>query len=125
MSHNAVAATLADGRVLVAGGERDTCGVDYCGETYVALEAASLYDPATDTWTALPPMPEPRAGGVAVTLADGSVLIVGGYNETMTSGGPTARRRISPPGSRARSGSSRGGRERDMHSTAPTSRVAG
>ena len=53
-----------------------------CGETYVASEAASLYDPATDAWTALPPMPEPRAGGVAVTLADGSVLIVGGYNET-------------------------------------------
>jgi len=87
VSHNAVAATLADGRVLVAGGERDTCGVDgLCGETYVAIEAASLYDPATDTWTALPPMPEPRAGGAAVTLTDGSVLIVGGYNETAYGG---------------------------------------
>ncbi len=85
VSHNAVASMLADGRVLVAGGERDTCGsVGLCGETYVAIEAASLYDPATDVWTALPPMPEPRAGGVAVTLTDGSVLIVGGYNETLT-----------------------------------------
>ena len=85
MSHNAVASTLADGRVLVAGGERDTCGVDgLCGETYVAIDSASLYDPATDAWTALAPMPESRAGGAAVTLTDGSVVIVGGYNETLT-----------------------------------------
>ena len=99
MSHNAVAATLADGRVLVAGGERDTCGVDgLCGETYVAIDSASLYDPATDAWTALPPMPEPRAGGAAVTLTDGSVLIVGGYNETMTFGGTDCETQDQPTG---------------------------
>ena len=82
VSHNAVAATLADGRVLVAGGEQATCGANGCGgDTYVAVESASLYDPANDTWLLLPPMPEPRAGGTPVVLSDGSVLIVGGYTE--------------------------------------------
>ena len=88
VSHNAVAATLADGRVLVAGGEQATCGADgSCGDTYVAVESASLYDPANDTWLPLPPMPEPRAGGTLVVLADGSVLIVGGYTENTPSNG--------------------------------------
>lgn len=82
VSHNAVAATLADGRLLVAGGEQATCGADGGGgDTYVAVESASLYDPANDTWLPLPPMPEPRAGGTPVVLSDGSVLIVGGYTE--------------------------------------------
>jgi hypothetical protein len=81
VSHNAVAATLADGRVLVAGGERPTCNINGCFDTFVAVTSASLYDPATDTWLALPPMPEPRAGGASAALADGSVLIVGGYTE--------------------------------------------
>jgi hypothetical protein len=81
VSHNAVAATLRDGRVLVAGGEHPTCDGTYCGDTYVAVESASLYDPANDTWLPLPSMPEPRAGGTPVVLSDGSVLIVGGYTE--------------------------------------------
>ena len=70
----------------------------YCGETYVAIDAASLYDPATDAWTALPPMPEPRAGGAAVTLADGSVLIVGGYNETADVGDTDCQTQDQPTG---------------------------
>jgi hypothetical protein len=63
-------ARLADGRVLVAG------GID--GATVGPSAEADLYDPATNTWTTLPPMPEPRAGGAAVALPDGSVLLVGG-----------------------------------------------
>jgi hypothetical protein len=63
-------ARLADGRILVAG------GVD--GATVGPSTEADLYDPATDTWTTLPPMPEPRSGGAAVALPDGSILLVGG-----------------------------------------------
>jgi hypothetical protein len=78
--HGALVARLPDGRVLVAGGERFT-GYD----TYVTVASADLYDPDADTWSSLPPMPEARAGGAAVVLADGSVLIVGGYNESPVS----------------------------------------
>jgi hypothetical protein len=72
----AIAAVLADGRVLVAGG-RHLAPPD----NLVALDTAELYDPATNLWTALPPMPLPRAGGAAVSLADGSILLVGGTYE--------------------------------------------
>jgi hypothetical protein len=75
--YHASAASLADGRVIVAGGERRS-GSD----AFVALDTAALYDPGSDTWTALPPMPEHRAGGTAVALPDGSALLVGGNYET-------------------------------------------
>lgn len=71
---NALVAPLRDGRVLVAGGE--TFGQSGPG----AARSAALFDPAANAWTALPPMPTARAGGAAVTLPDGSVLLVGGYN---------------------------------------------
>lgn len=63
---NAVAVRLGDGRVLVAGGSDEVSS------------SADLYDPVTDSWSALPPMPEGRGESAAVLLADGSVLIVGG-----------------------------------------------
>ena len=66
----ALVARLADGRVLVAGGTD--------GLTVQPSTAADLYDPVTGRWTSLPPMPEARADGAAVALADGSVLLVGG-----------------------------------------------
>ena len=65
---DSLAVRLADGRVLIAGG----------GSEGKQTDAAQLYDPGTDTWATLPPMPGPRAAGAAVLLADGSVLIVGG-----------------------------------------------
>jgi N-acetylneuraminic acid mutarotase len=70
---------LSDGRVLFAGG-RDAA---YSEGIYVesVTRTAELYDPATDVWSPLPPMPEARAGGAAVVLKDGSVLLVGGYDE--------------------------------------------
>ena len=71
----ALVAALDDGRVLVAGGR----GAYQTSAPNSAT--AELYDPATDSWSALPPMPEPRAVGAAVVLADGSVLLVGGYDE--------------------------------------------
>jgi hypothetical protein len=69
-----VAATLPNGQVLIAGGLDSGGGV---------LQSAELFDPATDTFTALPASGElqvPRAGSVAAALPDGQVLIAGGYN---------------------------------------------
>ena len=69
-------ALLADGRVLVAG------GID--GATISESDEAELYDPANDTWTALPAMPDYRQGGATVVLADGSVMLVGGLGDVPT-----------------------------------------
>jgi hypothetical protein len=65
----AVAAPLPDGQVLIAGGASEP-------------EHAELFNPATDTFTALPESPstEPqvaRSGAVAAPLPDGQVLIAG------------------------------------------------
>jgi N-acetylneuraminic acid mutarotase len=43
--------------------------------------SAELYDPDDDSWTSLPSMPEPRAAGAAVTLPDGSILVLGGHRQ--------------------------------------------
>lgn len=72
---NALVVPLLDGRVLVAGGN---------GAYQIAsltTDSAELYDPVADTWSSVPPMPEARAGGAAVVLTDGSVLLVGGYRD--------------------------------------------
>ena len=70
---DSMVARLADGRVLVAGG-------DYWGtKGLVVSRAAHLYDPRTNAWSRLTPMPGPRAGGAAVALSDGTALLVGGY----------------------------------------------
>jgi N-acetylneuraminic acid mutarotase len=71
----AVAATLRDGQVLVAGG--------YDGRSYLA--SAELFNPATDTFAALPAsgateLQTARESAVAATLPSGQVLIAGGYN---------------------------------------------
>jgi Galactose oxidase, central domain len=63
------ATTLADGRVLVAGGftERGSA------------RGAELYDARTDRFTPLPPMVVTRHSHTATLLPNGSVLIAGGY----------------------------------------------
>lgn len=85
-----LAVRMADGRVLVAGGS----GVK-------VTDAADLYDPATNSWSALPPMPAPHRDGAAVLLADGSVLIVGGLGDAALcdacTGIPTAVRYVPGP----------------------------
>ena len=62
------AVLLADGRVLVIGGEHQGLG----------LATAEIYDPATHAWTPTPPMASPRRVHAAVRLADGRVLVAGG-----------------------------------------------
>ena len=55
---------LPDGRILVTGGNNS--------------EKTSIYDPATDAWTAGPNMTTPRGYQASVTLADGRVFTIGG-----------------------------------------------
>lgn len=71
----AMATTLADGRVLFAGGILST-------NTVVA--AAAVYDPATNSWAPTGSMAVPRIDASATRLLDGRVLVVGG-----TQGGNT------------------------------------
>lgn len=62
-------AVLADGCVLVAGGRN---------ESGHFRKTAELFDPDAGWSSDLAPMPAARLAGDAVTLADGSVLVVGG-----------------------------------------------
>ncbi|MEI8342537.1 MAG: kelch repeat-containing protein, partial [Verrucomicrobiota bacterium] len=65
------ATLLANGKVLVAGGQGH----------YATLKSAELYDPATGTWSLTGQMTDRRAGHVAVLLENGEVLVVGGESE--------------------------------------------
>ncbi len=67
----AAAAALADGRVLVAGGQIG-------GSSFTA--SAELYDPVAQSWTATGAMATPRVYAAAAPLPDGRVLVVGGYD---------------------------------------------
>jgi hypothetical protein len=64
-------ALLPDGKVLVAGGMSGE-GDD------TALNTAELWDPATEKWTALPPMAHERSHAAACVLPSGRVAVVGG-----------------------------------------------
>ena len=71
---NRTAVLLGDSRVLVTGG---LTGPDFTVGS-VAIADSELFDPSANTWTATTPLPEPRERASAVTLADGSILLVGG-----------------------------------------------
>lgn len=63
------ATLLRDGRVLVLGGE-DIGSAPY--------DDGEIFDPATETWAAVPAMSETRTNHTATLLADGRVLVTGG-----------------------------------------------
>jgi hypothetical protein len=65
----ATATRLADGRVLVVGGDDDNLAM---------LASAEIYDPAQDRWHDAAPLPAPRAYHSATLLPDGRVLVAGG-----------------------------------------------
>lgn len=71
-------AVLADGRVLVAGGnlEYPANGLDYKG-----LKALFTFDPFTETWTRQPDMAHGRWYPTVTTLPDGRAVIHNGYDE--------------------------------------------
>jgi hypothetical protein len=58
--------TLADGRVLVCGGQAADSSV---------LASTEIFDPDTNTWTTAAPMPQAQALHSQSTLADGRVLV--------------------------------------------------
>lgn len=72
---------LTDGRVLVAGGSN---GDEPPSGS--ALTSTELYDPAADRWDPGSDLAEPRYGGHALVLEDGSVLVLGGAKDFNTDG---------------------------------------
>jgi hypothetical protein len=64
--------TLADGRVLAAGGSSGAL------QTKSQLSAAEVFDPRTEKWTDVAPLREARWGPTATLLPTGQVLLTGG-----------------------------------------------
>src|SRR5207253_2389303 len=61
---------LADGRLVVVGGAQTT---------NVGLPYASVYDPASNTWTRLPDMKGGRWYPTATVLGNGDLLVAAGF----------------------------------------------
>ena len=77
------ATLLPDGDVLVAGGFV-SCDDDFCSDA----SSTELYDPVTGRWTLTGPMHQAGEQEMATLLANGQVLVAGGYNEGGSSGTP-------------------------------------
>ncbi|MFO0971928.1 MAG: kelch repeat-containing protein [Phycisphaerae bacterium] len=75
----ATATLLADGRVLVAGGQSSAL---VNGSNVIAK--TDLYDPATNSFSPGPDMGTSRQGHQAVLMPDGTVLVIGGQTEVIT-----------------------------------------
>src|SRR5213596_2536902 len=80
------ATRLDDGTVLIAGGRRGAS----------PRRAAQLFDPATDTFTALGPMSTARGRHTATLLRDGRVVVIGGTDGV----GPLASLEVYDPTTR-------------------------
>jgi hypothetical protein len=72
---NHVATLLGDGRVLVAG------GTGTVGTNGNSTASAEIYDPVVRVWTTTAPLNQKRNGTTATLLADGRVLVAGGYGD--------------------------------------------
>ncbi|MHB1318227.1 MAG: kelch repeat-containing protein, partial [Anaerolineae bacterium] len=69
------ATLLQDGRVLVAGGS----GNSMSGPSFTSVE---IYDPDSGQWSETGALNYGRSSHTATLLADGAVLVTGGYSET-------------------------------------------
>ncbi|MDX2465001.1 MAG: kelch repeat-containing protein [Porticoccus sp.] len=84
-AHTNAAVLLNDGRVFIRGhaGYTNGSAVDIQpGDPYYPAESPTklpqMFDPASNTWSAVSPMNRPKLGGTSILLSDGSVLAVGG-----------------------------------------------
>ena len=64
---------VIDGKLYVTGGRAP----GHEGEDAENVTATEVYDPATDGWTALAPLPTPRSGGASAVLG-GKLYVLGG-----------------------------------------------
>lgn len=82
------ATLLQNGKVLIAGGSSNA-GLVVGGFEGNAdsLQMTELYDPATGSFAPAASMSTPRLGHTATLLADGTVLICGGFNNWTTASG--------------------------------------
>jgi N-acetylneuraminic acid mutarotase len=69
---------LDDGRVFVAG------GINWGEVGTPSFDSAELYDPASGSWRLTTAMGRRRMGATSVTLTDGTVLVLGGYEDANT-----------------------------------------
>ena len=74
--HCAAQATLADGRIIVIGGQMVS--------THVGIKVTALFDHTTNTWTPGAEMAYARWYPTATTLANGHLLATNGDDETGT-----------------------------------------
>ncbi|HZU23273.1 MAG TPA: galactose oxidase-like domain-containing protein [Terriglobales bacterium] len=68
-------ALLADGRVLVIGGYGG-------GSGKIGIPNAEIFDPSNNSWTVVPKMAYSRWYPTATTLADGRIIVMGGWQTT-------------------------------------------
>ena len=71
-ARSGLAVAVFDGKLVVMGGE-----VDFANPPTRVFPQVEMYDPATDSWTSLDPMPIPRHGIGAATV-DGLIYVPGG-----------------------------------------------
>jgi cytochrome c peroxidase len=71
--HCASQTTLADGRILIAGGQG--------GETHEGIPVAALFDPFAKTWTSGADMNQARWYATLLSLDDGRVVVTTGDDE--------------------------------------------
>ncbi|HEX2105388.1 MAG TPA: galactose oxidase-like domain-containing protein [Solirubrobacteraceae bacterium] len=74
--HCAGQVTLADGRLLVAGGQNVN--------THIGIKVTSIFDPLTSTWTKGADMAKARWYPTVTTLPDGRALVTSGDDQTGT-----------------------------------------
>jgi N-acetylneuraminic acid mutarotase len=77
--HGPSVTLLPNGKVLLAGGQKNT---DASGNNVVIYASAELFDPASETYTATGSLVTPRIDHMATLLANGKVLVTGGRNSS-------------------------------------------